>query len=75
MATRGEDLLEEDQVAEELGVKVATMGKWRTNGEGPAFVKAPGFRAPRYRRRDLDDWKASLRPFRSTVESRLAYPR
>ena len=67
----GEDLLTEEEVAAELHVAVATLRKWRTTGEGPVFIKVPGFRAPQYRRRDLEAWKADLPGHRSTVDYRL----
>jgi len=67
-----DELLLEAQVAEELHVEVSTLRKWRTTGEGPAFCKVPGFRAPQYRRHDLNAWKAGLKGYRSTVEYRHA---
>lgn len=65
-----DELLQEAQVAAELHVEVCTLRKWRTTGEGPAFVKVPGFRAPQYRRQDLNTWKVGLKGYRSTVEYR-----
>jgi hypothetical protein len=67
---RCRDLLTEERIAAELGVAVTTLRKWRTTGEGPAFVKVPGFRAPRYRRRDPEEWKASLPGRRSIIDAR-----
>lgn len=66
----GADLLREEEVAEELHVAIATLRKWRTTGEGPRFVKVPGFRAPKYRRSDLEEWKAALPGRRSCAEYR-----
>lgn len=48
------ELLSPRQVAEYLGIPVATLYQWRYRREGP-----PGFRIGRhvrYRRKDLDDW-------------------
>ncbi|MFZ0013294.1 MAG: helix-turn-helix domain-containing protein [Acidimicrobiia bacterium] len=47
-------LLSPQQVAEYLGIPVATLHQWRYRREGP-----PGFRVGRhvrYRRSDVDDW-------------------
>ncbi len=66
----GEDLITEEEVAGELHIAIATLRKWRTNGDGPAFVKVPGFRAPQYRRRDLEQWKAGLPGLHSSMEYR-----
>jgi len=68
----GADLLTEQEVAMELHVAIATLRKWRTTGEGPLFVKVPGFRAPQYRRCDLEEWKAHLPGWRSSLECRTA---
>lgn len=46
-----------EEVAEEFGVSLATVYKWRTQRTGP-----PGFRVGRhvrYRRGDVDAWVAS----------------
>jgi hypothetical protein len=67
-----DELLVEAQVADELHVEVSTLRKWRTTGEGPGFCKVPGFRAPQYRRKDLNEWKASLKGYHSTVEYKQA---
>lgn len=68
----GDNLLTEEEVAGELHVAIATLRKWRTTGDGPTFVKVPGFRAPQYRRGDLEEWKAGLPGWRSSVECRMA---
>lgn len=62
------DLLTEKEVADELHTGIATLRKWRSHGDGPRFVKVVGFRAPQYRREDLDEWKAKLRSVRSSAE-------
>ncbi len=66
-----DDLLTEEQVAEELHTGIATLRKWRTTGDGPRFVKVTGFRAPQYRRGDLDAWKAKLPSCGSSAESKV----
>jgi len=46
-----------EEVAEEFGVSLATVYKWRTQRTGP-----PGFRVGRhvrYRRGDVDAWVAA----------------
>jgi predicted DNA-binding transcriptional regulator AlpA len=68
----GDDLLCQDEVAAELGIQVSTLARWRSTGEGPSFVKVPGFRTPRYRKRDLEAWKADLKCYKSAVEYRHA---
>ena len=53
METR-ERLLTVEELAEYLGVPVATLYQWRHRGEGP-----PGFRVGRYiryRRNDVEQW-------------------
>jgi excisionase family DNA binding protein len=49
-----EQLLTVQQLADYLGVPVATLYQWRWRDEGP-----PGFRVGRhlrYRRSDIEDW-------------------
>lgn len=48
--------LSPEQIAEEFGVPLATVYKWRSQRTGP-----PGFRVGRhvrYRRQDVDRWVA-----------------
>jgi excisionase family DNA binding protein len=53
-ATDPEALLREVQAADLLNLSVRTLQAWRTQGLGPAFVRAG--RAIRYRRSDLLAW-------------------
>lgn len=65
--TSQDDLLDNEQTAELLGIKPNTLEIWRCRGKGPEFVKmgdAP--QAPvRYRRSVLMEWVAQ-RTFAST---------
>jgi excisionase family DNA binding protein len=49
-----EELLTQQQLADELQVSVRTLERWRQEGTGPAFVRVG--RSPRYRRSDIDAW-------------------
>jgi len=44
--------LSNDEAADYLGLKSATLNKWRCHGEGPPFIKVG--RLVRYRLVDLD---------------------
>jgi predicted DNA-binding transcriptional regulator AlpA len=48
-------LLNEHEAAERLGLKVATLRRWRWSGDGPGFIKLGGARgsAVRYAPADL----------------------
>jgi excisionase family DNA binding protein len=46
------DRLNNEEAAKYLGLKAATLNKWRVYGEGPPFIKVG--RLVRYRRADLD---------------------
>ena len=50
-------LLNESQVAETLGVAVATVRRWRLYGRGPRFLKVGG--SVRYDQQDFKKWLAS----------------
>lgn len=50
-------LLNESQIAETLGIAVATVRRWRLHGRGPRFIKVGA--AVRYDQRDFQDWLAS----------------
>lgn len=54
------------EAAEYLGLKAATLNKWRVHGEGPPFLKVG--RLIRYRKSDLDAYLAN-RLVRSTAEA------
>ena len=45
-------MLREQEVADFLNLKVATLRRWRWSGDGPPFVKLNG--AVRYRQSDLE---------------------
>jgi hypothetical protein len=47
----------EPQAAAFIGVQPRTLRKWRTEGDGPAFVRISA-RCIRYRPEDLKDWIA-----------------
>ncbi len=57
-----EALLTARQVADEWGIKVKTLEKWRFTGDGPAYVKlGKGIKAiVRYRRRDMNSFVSEL---------------
>ncbi|MEO0696853.1 MAG: helix-turn-helix domain-containing protein [Pseudomonadota bacterium] len=63
---RSTDRLSNAQAAEYLGLKAATLNKWRVYGEGPPFIKVG--RLIQYRKADLDDYLSS-RLVRSTTEA------
>jgi excisionase family DNA binding protein len=43
-----------DQVSDYLQIPVATLYRWRTNGEGPVACRVGRFL--RYRETDVDQW-------------------
>lgn len=47
-------LLNENAVADLLGISTRTLQSWRVKGGGPAYTKLG--RAVRYRRVDIDRW-------------------
>lgn len=49
-----EELLTQQQLADELQVSQRTLERWRQQGTGPAFIQVG--RSPRYRRSDIDTW-------------------
>ena len=51
-------LLCEKETAKLIGFSIRTLQKWRTQGEGPPFVRVSA-RAIRYRREDIDQWIVS----------------
>lgn len=60
-------LLNTRDAASYLGLSAKSLERWRSDGTGPAFVKAgPGRRAAvRYRKSDLDAW-IDAQTFQST---------
>lgn len=53
------DRLNNQEAAQYLGLKAATLNKWRVYGEGPPFIKVG--RLVRYRRSDLDAYLSGRR--------------
>jgi excisionase family DNA binding protein len=49
-----DELLTQQQLADELQVSLRTLERWRQEGTGPAFIRVG--RSPRYRRSDIDAW-------------------
>jgi len=54
-----DELLEDDEVAEELHNETKTLANWRTKRIGPPFIRV-GKRVL-YRRSDLEKWLESKR--------------
>ena len=53
------DLMDTDQTAGYLRVSTSSLNQWRSNGNGPPFMKVGTL--VRYSRADLDAWLASRR--------------
>ena len=51
------ELLSAEELASELKMSPRTLGKWRTNGRGPCYVRLG--HAVRYRRQDVAEWLES----------------
>ncbi len=62
----GTSALAPEEAAYVLGRSVATLARWRIQGEGPAFVR-PKPRLVRYRLEDLEAFLGT--PVRSTTEA------
>jgi hypothetical protein len=65
--------LTEQQAAEHLGVKPATMAQWRHRRQGPRFFRpTDGTSKVRYSLRDLETWVLSrvVDPAKQPVKSR-----
>jgi predicted DNA-binding transcriptional regulator AlpA len=52
-------MLNENQVAQQLGVSIATVRRWRAQNTGPIFRKLGGGAAVRYSSEDLERWVES----------------
>ena len=63
---REDERLSNAQAAKYLGLKKATLNKWRVYGDGPPFIKVG--RLIQYRKIDLDAY-LSARLMRSTSEA------
>ncbi len=61
----GSERLTNSEAAEYLGLKTATLNKWRVYGDGPPFLKVG--RLIQYRKADLDSY-LNERLMRSTSE-------
>ena len=48
------------EAARHLGVSVATLKRWRSNGQGPSYIRLSSA-IIRYRETDLDRWILSSR--------------
>ncbi|MDH3664216.1 MAG: helix-turn-helix domain-containing protein [Alphaproteobacteria bacterium] len=59
MHSNSDHLLNEHEVARELGLSVKTLRKWRWSGDGPDFIKIG--RAVRYERQAIDALKEAGR--------------
>jgi excisionase family DNA binding protein len=64
-STTVEPLLDQDRVAEQLGVRSKTLEAWRSRGGGPPFVRVG--RLVRYRSSAVESWIRS-RERRSTSD-------
>ncbi len=64
-----ESLIRPTDLAELIGVPVATLANWRCAGKGPPFLKVG--RHVRYRPRDVEMWIAS----RVTTPETVTAPR
>jgi excisionase family DNA binding protein len=49
-----DELLTQQQLAEELKVSLRTLERWRQQGTGPAYIRVGRF--PRYQRSDVNTW-------------------
>ena len=56
-AVRGSHLLNENRVAEILGISVATVRRWRLLRRGPRFLKLES--SVRYKPEDISAWLES----------------
>jgi hypothetical protein len=54
-----DEFIGDHEAAADLGQKKSTLATWRSQGRGPAWYKFG--RIVKYRRRDLDDYKARQR--------------
>jgi len=69
-------LMTTNEAAQVLGIKSATLRKWRHLGRGPCFVRYGTGAGGRcyYRVRDVRQW-IDERTFRSTAEATVRGPR
>ncbi len=65
MQNENAERLTNSEAAEYLGLKIATLNKWRVYGDGPPFLKVG--RLIQYRKSDLDAY-LNERLMRSTSE-------
>jgi Helix-turn-helix domain len=64
------ELIENEEAAQVLRVKPATLNTWRTHGFGPEFLKVG--RRVLYRRSDVFSWIESRRRQPSLAASRIS---
>jgi hypothetical protein len=62
-------LLRPEEVAARLGVRIATLAKWRVQGRGPKFARLGGGSAIAYREDHLLEFIEGCSGFRSTTEA------
>ena len=64
-----EALLNQQQLANLLGISARTLERWRSEHLGPPFIRLVGLGSVRYRRADIDHWLEVQRvcPSRSLV--------
>ena len=70
LESSAEPLWTEEELATYAKVAEVTVRKWRTSGEGPAFIRY-GKRNVRYRPADVHEWE-SRRRFRHLADERMA---
>lgn len=63
-----EEMLDTMQLAAELRVCRRTVARMVRDGTGPVSTKTPGCRGPRFKRSDVEKWKAKLPTGRNSVE-------
>jgi len=69
MCDDGPTLLTQQQLATLLSISARTLERWRSEHQGPPFVRLVGQGSVRYRRADIDQWLEGqlVRPSRSYV--------
>jgi excisionase family DNA binding protein len=52
-----DELKTTEELAERLRISTSTLRRWRSNGEGPKFIRVG--KKVRYRQSDVEDWLSS----------------